>query len=342
MGTVLDAIVQVLSEANEPLHYQDITQAILEKKLWETEGQTPWSTVNVTISLDLRDHGSNSRFVRVKRGVYALRNRLNESTSEIREEGSNPLEDSLSFNDAAELVLEEADIHDPIHYRELMKRILDRKLITTASQSPEATLYASIHQEIERFERQGETPRFYKRKGGLIGLNKWLPKGIEGDIYARNSHMREKLLDKVKKMDPAEFEKLISLLLIKMGFDDVETTQYHNDGGIDVRGTLVEGDVIRTKMAIQVKRWKQNIQAQTVREVRGSLGAHEQGLVITTSDFSVGARTEAERADAIPIALMSGKQLARLLTEHQIGIKRKPSEIFELVEIDVQELADEE
>ncbi len=67
------------------------------------------------------------------------------------------------------------------------------------------------------------------------------------------------------------------------------------------------GDVIRTRMAVQVKRWKANIHAPTVQQVRGSLGTHEQGLIISTGDFSSGAREEAQRANAVPVALMNGK-----------------------------------
>ena len=65
-------------------------------------------------------------------------------------------------------------------------------------------------------------------------------------------------------------------------------TAKSGDGGIDVRGTMVTGDVIRTRMAVQVKRWKNNVQAPTVQQVRGSLGTHDQGFIITTSDFSTG------------------------------------------------------
>ena len=90
-------------------------------------------------------------------------------------------------------------------------------------------------------------------------------------------------------MDPGDFEELIGTLLTKLGFEDVEVTARSNDGGIDVRGTLVTGDVIRTRMAVQVKRWKANVQTPIVQQVRGSLGTHEQGLIITTSDFSKGA-----------------------------------------------------
>ncbi len=53
--------------------------------------------------------------------------------------------------------------------------------------------------------------------------------------------------------------------------------------------------------------------------MRGSLGAHEQGLIITTSDFSAGAIKEAAQTDKTPIALMNGEQLVMLLMEHGIG-----------------------
>ncbi len=118
------------------------------------------------------------------------------------------------------------------------------------------------------------------------------------------------------------------------GFDclvtDIELTERRKDKGIDVRGTLVVGDVIRTRMAIQVKRWKDNVRAPVIREVRGSLGAHEQGMIITTSDFGKGARDEAARPDATPVALMNGEQLAALLVSYNIIATRRSHEIFEL------------
>lgn len=66
--------------------------------------------------------------------------------------------------------------------------------------------------------------------------------------------------------------------------------------------------------------------------MRGSLGAHEQGLIITTSDFSAGARSEAARPDAVPVALMNGEQLVTLLIEHDIGVRRASYDLIELGE----------
>ena len=88
-------------------------------------------------------------------------------------------------------------------------------------------------------------------------------------------------------------------------------------------------------MAVQVKRWKGNIQSPTVQQVRGSLGAHEQGLIITTSDFSTGAIKEANQSDKTPVGLMNGEQLVSLLMEYNIGVRRMSHDLFELEEIPI-------
>jgi restriction system protein len=133
-------------------------------------------------------------------------------------------------------------------------------------------------------------------------------------------------------MPPTAFEALIGKLLAALGFVEVSVTKASGDGGIDVRGTMVVGDVIRTQMAVQVKRWKNNVQAPVVMQVRGSLGAHEQGLIVTTSDFSSGAREEAESPSKTPVALMNGTQLVELLVEHEIGVTRTPYNLIEISE----------
>ena len=89
---------------------------------------------------------------------------------------------------------------------------------------------------------------------------------------------------------------------------------------------------INARLAVQVKRWQANVQSPVVQQVRGSLGAHEQGLIITTSDFAKGAIEEANRADATPVALMNGEQLVKLLVENDIGIRRTPADLIELGE----------
>jgi restriction system protein len=51
-----------------------------------------------------------------------------------------------------------------------------------------------------------------------------------------------------------------------------------------------------------------------------------------TSDFSKGAKDEAERADATPVRLMNGEQLVALLVENEIGVRRTPLQLIGLGE----------
>jgi restriction system protein len=212
--------------------------------------------------------------------------------------------------------------------------VLEMDLVDTEGKTPEATLYALVLTEIKRFTERGEKSRFVKYGQGMIGLRKWMGEGLAYQIEQQNREVRKKLLTHVQSQNPVEFERLLGRLLGEMGFEDVEVTSYSGDSGIDIRGILVVSDVIRTKMAIQAKKWKNNVSSPTVREVRGSLGAHEQGMIITTSDFSKGAKEEAERSDAVPVALVDGKQLVDLLIEHEVLVKRVA---YELINLDVDE-----
>jgi len=92
--------------------------------------------------------------------------------------------------------------------------------------------------------------------------------------------------------------------------------------------------MVYTKMAVQAKKWKNNVQSPVIQQVRGSLGTHEQGMIITTTDFSKGAKKEADRADAVPVALVNGEQLVELLIEYQVLVKRVP---YDLIYLDVEE-----
>lgn len=327
----LDAVEKVLVQTGQPLHYKEITDRIISQNLWKTEGNTPWQTINARLTTDLKRFGEESRFVRTSPGHYGLKQWSFEDISTVDEQKPSP---KYSFTDAAYKVLDEFSEKQPMHYRDITDIVLEKDLVETEGKTPEATLYALVLTEIKRFTERGEKSRFVKYGQGIIGLRKWMGEGLAYQIERENSEVRKKLLSHVLSLSAEDFERLIGLLLGEMGFEDVEVTSYSGDSGIDIRGTLVVGDVIRTKMAVQVKKWKNNIQSPIVQQVRGSLGAHEQGMIITTSDFSRGAQIEAERRDAVPVALVNGDQLVDLLIEHQILVKRVA---YELINLDVDE-----
>lgn len=161
-------------------------------------------------------------------------------------------------------------------------------------------------------------------------MSQWLGDGLRRQIEEHNKDVRKKLHDYLASISPEAFEELVGQLLGAMGFEAPQVTGRSGDGGIDVRGTWVITDGVRIKMAVQVKRWKNNVQAPVVQNVRGSLATDERGLIITTSDFSKGARAEAEDPKkSSPISLINGEQLVRLLAENNIGVARESADILD-------------
>ena len=320
--TVKDAALQILRSAGEPLHAKEIAKRAIKAGLWQTKGKTPDATIGARLYSDIKTNGDQSTFVKVGPHTFALRDSLNPSST-------NP---GFSFTNCAQKVLDEFGGKKPMHYKEITEKALEKGWLITGGKTPEATMYAQVITEIKRRQKRGERSRFVQHGRGY--LSQWMGRGLAFQIEQHNQQVRKTLRKRLLTMTPGEFEDLISQLLAEMGFEMVEVTKLSGDGGIDVRGTLVIGDVVRIKMAVQVKKWKlkNNILAPVVQQVRGSLGVHEQGLIITTSDFSKGAKEEAIQGDKTPIALMNGEQLVLLLMEHGIGIHRSTPDLFEIDE----------
>lgn len=338
---VKTAAIQVLQQAGTALHAKDIAEQIMAAGLWQSGGKTPNATVSARLYSDIKSNGDKSPFVKVGPQTFALRDFTEmsigaEPVPAAVEDASKPpsVNAGFSFIDCAQKVLEEFGGKKPMHYKEITEKALQKGWLVSGGKTPEATMYAQVITEIKRQQKRGERPRFVQHGRGYVGLSQWMGRGLAFQIEQHNHQVRKALRERLLAMKPGEFEELISQLLAEMGFEMVEVTKLSGDGGIDVRGTLVVGDVVRIKMAVQVKKWKlkSNIQAPVVQQVRGSLGAHEQGLIITTSDFSPGAVKEAAQADKTPIALMNGEQLVMLLMEHGIGVHRSTPDLFEIDE----------
>ena len=335
--SVRKAAKEVLKSAGKPLHADEITELMISKGLWKTKGKTPAATVSAQLYRDIKKKGEKSDFELVSPQTFTLRKfdiHSQDTDKEIEKAKTlkhHPTK-TYSFSDCAVKILEEFGKKNPMHYRVITEKALELGWLTTGGKTPEASMYAQIINEIKRYRRRGEQPRFKQHGKGYIGLTPWMGHGLSFEIEQHNKQVRKELHKRLLNMKWEEFEELIARLLAEIGFEEIEVTNPSKDGGIDVRGTLVIGEVIRTRMAIQVKRWKRNVQSPAVQQVRGSLGAHEQGLIITTSDFSAGAYKEAARSDAIPVGLMNGEQLVVLLVENGLGVLRKSHELLELDE----------
>lgn len=68
----LDAAVQVLTEANEPLGCKEMVERMLAQGLWQTDGKTPEATIYAAIIREIAAKGESARFRKADRGRFAL------------------------------------------------------------------------------------------------------------------------------------------------------------------------------------------------------------------------------------------------------------------------------
>jgi len=75
MYTKVEAAYLILKEYNKPLHVREIIRIALAKKMIETKGKTPWSTMGADFYNENKrrtNQGRELRFMRVDEGLWGL------------------------------------------------------------------------------------------------------------------------------------------------------------------------------------------------------------------------------------------------------------------------------
>ena len=71
--TFTDAAQEVLTQEGRPLHYKEITELAIEKNLLSHVGKSPEVTMGARLAATLKKGGDDNPLIRVKPGVFALR-----------------------------------------------------------------------------------------------------------------------------------------------------------------------------------------------------------------------------------------------------------------------------
>ena len=154
---------------------------------------------------------------------------------------------------------------------------------------------------------------------------------IDSGISAIESQIKSELLDKLKDIDPYYFEKVVLLLLEKMGYGEFIETSKSNDGGID--GIINEDKLGLDKIYMQAKRYNENkVREKDIRNFIGAMsGDTTKGVFVTTSTFDDSAVKKAHDAHH-KIILIDGKKLIELM--YQYGVGTQVRNVYEVKEID--------
>jgi restriction system protein len=142
---------------------------------------------------------------------------------------------------------------------------------------------------------------------------------------------KNELFDKLKELDPFYFEKIILILLNKMGYGDFIETSKTGDEGID--GIINQDKLGLEKIYIQAKRYNENkVREKDIRNFIGAMsGDTSKGVFVTTSIFDELAIKKAHDAHH-KIILIDGKKLVDLMYQYNIGVQIK--NVYEVKEVD--------
>jgi restriction system protein len=145
------------------------------------------------------------------------------------------------------------------------------------------------------------------------------------------ANVKLELLERLKEIEPFYFEKVILILLKKMGYGEFIETKKTGDGGID--GIINQDQLGISKIYIQAKRYTENkVREKDIRNFIGAMsGDTTNGVFVTTSTFDDGAIEKAKQAHH-KIILIDGFRLTDLMFEFGVGVQT--TNIYEMKKVD--------
>lgn len=174
-------------------------------------------------------------------------------------------------------------------------------------------LFKSIHAEIELSVEANPSEGAEAR-----------PAVLEGAAPGPESNHRQHVLEILRGLPSAGFERFCQRLLRESGFQEVTVTGKSGDGGIDGIGILQINPLVSFKVLFQCKRYHgENVVASPqVRDFRGAMqGRTDHGIILTTSSFTTDARKEAVREGVPAIELVDGEKLVDMLERLELGLE---------------------
>ena len=150
------------------------------------------------------------------------------------------------------------------------------------------------------------------------------------------------IIDTILSKSPAEFEKLVVMLLEKMGYGgQIENagnvTQASNDGGID--GIIKEDVLGLGTIHLQAKRYdtSNSIGREEIQKIVGAIAVapSNKGVFITTSKYTKGALEYAKNLNgSTNLVLIDGDKLAEYIYKYNLGMHSKQTIVIKELDSD--------
>ncbi len=152
---------------------------------------------------------------------------------------------------------------------------------------------------------------------------------LESAVSALRRTLEVELLDRVRQADPSFLERVVVDLLIAMGYGGGDAsmgrvTGRSGDGGID--GKIREDALGLDEVYVQAKKYGpgNSVGEGDLRNFAGAIDAAgtTKGVFVTTARFTQAASDYVARSPK-RIVLIDGEMLARMMVEHDIGVRAR-------------------
>jgi len=198
--TFVDAAYQILKNVGKPLSTNEITSLALKQGLISTNGKTPSATMGARLYVDIKRKGNESKFVKGKRGRFALR-----EWSQVPTTSTSAFRPS-TFKWAARIVL--LGENRPLKIEDITHIALDKALLRTAGKTPTATMGAQLYTDIKINKENSVFAQLGKNR---FGLREWGLEVIEAEINKAESDKGLPATERKRSIvgDPLNFEGII-------------------------------------------------------------------------------------------------------------------------------------
>jgi len=195
-----EAAYQILKQAGKPLSADEITTLALERGMVSTMGKTPSATMGARLYVDIKTRGDKSRFVKVNRGKFALRE------WSVPPVMGSPAFRPLTFKGVAYEVL--VSENRPLRTEEITDIALKKDLLRTAGKTPSATMGAQLYTDIKTLRDKSTFVQLGKNK---FGLREWGLEVLKEEIDKSESEKILPVSERKRSIvgDPINFEGLI-------------------------------------------------------------------------------------------------------------------------------------
>lgn len=213
---------------------------------------------------------------------------------------------------------------------------LGNRLLETPQKIEEFVQEAMKLRKKDKYEKKEDRDRDFENDTNESTPSETIQKAfvqIKAKVY-------DEIIDTIISKTPREFEKLVVMLLQKMGYggelsDSGEVTKQSNDEGID--GIIKEDVLGFGRIYIQAKRYARDnkIGREDLNKFVGALAVAQsnKGVFITTSSFNKNAIEYAKKlTNSTTLVLIDGEQLAKYIYDYSLGMQSE--QIIEIKRLD--------